>query len=128
MNLRYRSFIGVEELGVNECTIHRAGDGNKRWWNMWFRVVRETDGLEESFVVPVAPLGDYTETGPGGRTWGLRKNGDVWQVAPSINVLDDEGARALLAGHAPTGRSIRHQNVTLEGVSDVGTWTTGAAP
>jgi hypothetical protein len=131
MILRYRSFLPIEELSLNECTIHRASNAGRRWWNLWFFVLRETDGGEEAFVVPVAPGGDYTEDGPGGRTWGLKRPGgpgSLWEVSPSINVLDDEGARALIAGHAPTGKSLWHQNVSIEGVSDADTWTTGAPP
>jgi hypothetical protein len=131
VTLRYRSFVEVEQLALGECTIHRAGDKNgNRWWNLWFYVPRDTDLMPEAFVVPVAPNGAYTEGGPGGRTWGLQRAGDgAWQVSPSINFLNDNDARRAVAGLAPTGGpSLWHHTPRIEGVSDVDTWTTGAAP
>jgi hypothetical protein len=129
--LRYRSFVEVEHLALNECTIHRAGDGgSRRWWNLWFYVLRDTDGGPQAFVVPVAPCGVYSENAPGGRTWGLTKVGDgQWQIFPSINVIVNEvGGHSVVTGHAPTGRSLWHHTPLIEGVSDADTWTTGAAP
>jgi hypothetical protein len=127
MDLHYRSFVNIEDLQLGECTIHRASspDG-KRWWNLWFYVARDTDGQPEAFVVPVMPNGSYTESGPGGRSWGLARTGDsTWQVSPSINVLDDASARAVVAGLAPTGRSLWHQTPGIVDVPSTEAWVSG---
>lgn len=126
----YKPGATVEGLAVNECAVHHASDGaGKRWWNLWLYVARETDGELETFVVPVNPGGGYVEGGPGGKTWGLTKTASgTWQVAPSINVLDDEGARQIQAGEAPTGRSLWHQTPQIVGVPDAEPWANGAAP
>jgi hypothetical protein len=74
MELRYRSHVAIEDLAPGECTVHAARNSAAvRWWNLWFYVPRETDGELEAFVVPVIPNGSYTETGPGGRSWGLAR-------------------------------------------------------
>lgn len=123
MELKYRGHVNVEELQPGECTIHRAKDGPKVWWNLWWYVPRETDGQLEAFVVPVIPGGPYTEAGPGGRSWGLTRSGPGrWQIAPSINVLDDAGARRVVAGFAPTGRSLWHQTPAIVDVPEGESW------
>jgi hypothetical protein len=122
--LQYHQHAQVEDLAVGECVVRHASDGaDKRWWNLWFNVLRETDGQPEVFVVPVAPRQMYTESGPGGRTWGFHPVSEgVWQVLPSINVLDDDGARQVVAGHAPTSPSLWHQTPTVVGVPDDEPW------
>ena len=123
-DLIYKSHSLIEDLQPGECTIHRCGtpDG-KRWWNLWFYVPRETDGVLEDFVVPVNPGGAYTENGLGGKTWGFTKSGaGVWQVSPSINVLDDAGARAVQAGGRPATPSLWHQTPSVVGVPDGEPW------
>lgn len=130
--LKYRSFVAVEELQPNECTIHRATNAEKtrRYWLLWFYVPRETDGVLEAFAVPVAPRGVYTESGPGGRTWGLNWiEGVKWMVSPSINVLDHKDARLVLAGAQPVGKSVWHQTPMIIGVPLDEVWTKpGATP
>jgi hypothetical protein len=104
VNLAYRSKVMVEDLALNECTIHRAVAPTPGvfFWNLWFYVARETDGVPEAFVVPVNPGGSYTENGPGGRTWGFTRTGPTtWQVSPSIDVLNDEDARRATAKAVP---------------------------
>jgi len=121
MDLTYRSMVYVEDLKPNECTIHRAiTAGGTRYWLLWFYVARETDGFLEDFAVPVNPNGSYTEAVPYGKTWGLTKTTEgVWQISPSINVANmsnDAGARQMLVGQQPTGRSLWHQTPRLVGV------------
>ena len=93
--LHYRPSAKVEDLGKDECTMHRASGGpGGRYWHLWLRVARETDGELEDFAVPVIVSGPYAENGPGGRSWGFDRAGvGRWLVSPSINVLNDDGAR-----------------------------------
>jgi len=113
MELHYRSRVLVDDLKPGECTIHSAGEGTgKRWWNLWFYVPRETDGVLEAFVVPINPGGGFDPNGAGGKTWGFTRAGDSrWQVSPSIAVLDDAGARAVTTGAArpPDSKDLWHQ-------------------
>lgn len=130
MNLQYRSKVAVEDSALGECTIHRAATADgKRWWNLWFYVARETDGVPADFVVPVNPSGPFI-MGPGGRTWGLVQTGPgVWQVSPSINVLGDARAHAAFAGEEPApgdAPSLWHQTPTIVGVPDGEVWMSGA--
>lgn len=123
--LHYRSFVDVGDLKLGECTVHRAvdGTGQRRYWNLWFYVARETDGVAEAFCVPVNPGGTYSEVA-GWKTWGLTKTGEgVWQVSPSINVL---GTREPHPGEHPSAGSLWHQTPSIDGVPDADTWTTGA--
>jgi hypothetical protein len=134
--LCYRGNVGVEDLEVGECTIHRAGDSSgARWWLLWFRVNRETDGQPDDFAVPVNPNGGWIELGSGGKTWGLTRidNPDKvgrwqWQISPSINVT---GSRALhpgvheMAGLAPGYESLWHQTPIIVGVPDGEAWQVG---
>ena len=127
MELRYRSRVTVEALAPGECTVHRASvveaGERKLWWNFWWYVPRETDGVLEAFVVPVIPNGSYTETGPGGRSWGLSRAGaGRWQITPSINVFNDGDARRVQAGLAPEGRSHFHQTPALIDVPEGESW------
>jgi|GEM_PF-1955320 len=126
--LHYRSHVLIDDLALDECTVHRATDKKgATWWNLWFHVARETDGEPEVFVVPVAPGGKYVENGPGGRTWGFTNMGHgVWEVSPSINVLNDEDARRAVAGVAPTGASLWHKTPTVVDVPDGEPWADGA--
>ena len=122
----YRSFVDVGDLQVGECTIHHADDGKgARFWHMWFRVNRDSDGQPDTFLVPVIPGGAYTESGPGGRSWGLNRSRTVstgWDISPSINVLD---TGELHPGpHAAP--SLWHQTPTVVEVPDGEAWMTGA--
>lgn len=123
--LSYRSRVAIEDLQVNECTMHRAlNTDGARFWHLWFRVLRETDGQPDDFCVPMHPNGSYIEAGPGGKTWGLVHSGPgTWQVSPSINVLS---TRELHPGqHAES--SLWHQTPVIIGVSDDEPWIVGAA-
>ena len=121
--LQYRSFVMVEDLALNECTVRRTGnDAGTEWWMLWFYVARETDGQPEAFAAPVAPGGTYTENGPGGRTWGLTETAlGTWQIAPSINVLD---TRELHPSPHPTQGSLWHQTPAIVGVPNGEAWMT----
>lgn len=121
VTLRYRSNVCVGDLEVGECTIHRASDSSgKRWWLLWFRVNRETDGQPEDFAAPVNPNGGWIEAGPGGKTWGLNRAGmGVWSISPSINVIN---IRAVHPGEHELP-SLWHQTPDLIGVPD-DAWTT----
>lgn len=120
----------VEDLALNECVIRPATNRDgARWWHLWFYVARETDGVPEAFEVPVSPGGAYTENGPGGRTWGLTMTSPgIWQISPSIKVLNDEDARTYHAGGEPTGKDLWHQTPRLVNVPATEPWATGAAP
>jgi len=133
--LTYRSHALIEDLAVNECTVHRAsGSGSARWWQLWFNVLRDSDGQPEVFCVPVNPGGAYTENGAGGRTWGLSKpqastfehapGTSNWMVSPSINVLNDGDAVDGTHAHP----SLWHQTPELLNVPDDEAWATGGAP
>ena len=128
--LHYRSHGLAEDLLENECTLRRTSGGpGGRHWRLWFNVKRETDSALEVFCVPVIVSGPYTEEGPGGRSWGLNRAGvGRWMVSPSINVLDDEGARQVVAGHAPTSTSLWHQTPLVTEVPEDEGWAKGEAP
>jgi len=123
--LTYRPRALVDDIKLNECTIHRAsGSTAARWWLLWFYVCRDTDKQPEVFCVPVNPRGSYAENGPGGRTWGLSSVAHgVWQVSPSINVL---GSRDAQAG--ASSDSIWHHTPTITGVPDDEPWARGDLP
>jgi hypothetical protein len=107
---------------MDECTIHRAADDSKRWWLLWFRVNRETDGTPFDVAVPINPGGNYIADGPGGKTWGLTiALPNTWQVAPSINVL----ASAVHPGDHPDP-SQWHQTPVIVDVPDGEAWQTGS--
>jgi hypothetical protein len=123
MDLAYRSFVLVEDLRPGECTVHQAKsvDGT-RWWLLWLHVYREDRaGALINLAVPVAPHASYTETGPGGRTWGLAPAGPGrWAVSPSV---DAKGANEFVPGHAQDARrSIWHQTPTLVDVPNGEAW------
>ena len=122
MNLTYRTHSTIEALGVNECTLRRMGLETAWWWELWFNVLRETDGVAEDFAVPVAPGGTAAETPdrPGGHTWGFTQTAPgTWQVSPSINVLD---TRDVHPGPHPTFGSLWHQTPTIVGVPQGEPW------
>ena len=124
--LVYRSHAMIEDLEVGECTMHRASGAEAgRWWQLWFRVQRDTDGQADTFCVPMNPGGPLIAQGPGGRTWGLLKRCiGQWQVTPSINVLASGDAH-----HGPSADgSIWHQTPTIVGVPEDEPWARGAAP
>lgn len=124
--LQYKPHAQIEDLAIGECTVHRAsGSSGARWWLLWFHVLRDSDGQPEVFCVPVAPGGAFTESGAGGRTWGLSAlGGGAWQVSPSVNVLDDRDA--VTGSHSFP--SLWHQTPQIVGVPDSESWATGAAP
>lgn len=126
VTLRYRSNVDVGDLGIGECTIHRAAnDSGARWWLLWFRVNREDNGQAADFAVPINPNGSFIEDGPGGKTWGLTHalgpdgyGESAWQIAPSINVL---GTGALHPG-AHDAPSQWHQTPVIVEVPDGESW------
>lgn len=121
--LRYRSAVDVDALAIGECTIRRVNNASgANWWNLWFCVNRETDGVADYFVVPVLPGGTFTESGPGGKTWGLsRAEAGAWQVSPSINVLNTGEAHPG-AHEAP---SLWHQTPKIVDVPEGESWIAG---
>ena len=121
--LRYRSNVSVDDLQIDECTIHRAGtEAGPRWWLLWFRVNHETDGHPFDIAVPINPNGGFIGDGPGGKTWGLTQSGpDTWQIAPSINVLP---GGEIHEGSA--GASQWHQTPALVDVPLGEAWQIGA--
>jgi hypothetical protein len=122
--LRYQSKRLVDDLAVGECTMHRASNAaGARWWLLWFRVNRETDGQPDDFAVPMNPNGSFIEDGPGGKTWGLTQTTPgVWQVAPSINVIN---TGEVHPGDHPAP-SLWHQTPTIVDVPDGESWISGA--
>lgn len=125
--LRYRGYhAAIEDLALNECTIRPCSSPPAPdWWELWFNVARETDGVPEVFAVAVR-VGSYCEGGPQVRTWGLAKTGPgTWQVSPSINVLDTRDAHP---GPHPTAGSLWHQTPAIVGVPDGEPWAKGEAP
>ena len=134
--LIYKSHALIEDLAVGECTMHRAsGSGAACWWQLWFMVLRETDGQPMRCCVPMNPGGGYIENGPGGKTWGLTMPAvtpydagpgtKTWQVSPSINVLNTGDAQV---GPHPTLPSLWHQTPEIVGVPDAEPWANGVAP
>lgn len=123
--LRYRSFVGVEDLEVGECTMHRCANGSgPEYWHLWCRVLREDNGQPLDFCVPVNVGGAFIESGPGGKTWGLTRAGmDRWQFSPSINVLGDHE----LHPGAHDAPSMWHQTPAVVGVPPSESWITEAA-
>ena len=123
--LRYRSFVEVDELAVGECTIKTCIAGTTRFWHMWAHVLRDS-GEPLTFCVAIAPNIVGPSDGPGGKTWGLCRSGlNRWQIAPSINVLESEQVHP---GLHPTERSIWHQTPALVGVPDLERWQLGGEP
>ena len=134
--LRYKSHALIEDLVVGECTMHRAsGSGAGRWWQLWFRVLRDSDGQPATFCVPMNPGGSYVGKGPGGKTWGLTvpkatpydvaagtKN---WQVYPSIDVKANGEAHP---GNGSRDSSLWHKTPQIVGVPDDEPWARGDAP
>lgn len=121
--LRYRAGAAIEDLQVDECTMHRAAvGGGTPFWHLWFRVLRETDGQPDDFCVPMNPNGPYLEVGPGGKTWGLtRSTPGAWQVSPSINVL---AHREVHPGEH-SAPSLWHQTPMIVGVPGDEPWIGG---
>ena len=74
--LNYKAHQKIEELSLNECTMHRAsGSDAKRWWQLSFSILRDSDGQPEILCVPVNPNGGYTDNGPGGQHLGAHASG-----------------------------------------------------
>lgn len=129
--LYYRSNVCVDDLAIDQCTVHRCGNSaGERWWGLWFRVKREDTGGEATVLVPIAPNGTYDPGGPGGKTWGLTRTTEPdkfdecsWQIAPSVNVL--AGTDDLHAGeHAAPSQW--HQTPLIVEVPDTEAWTRSA--
>ena len=121
--LRYRGGP-IEDLQLDECTMHRAvnPDGT-RYWHLWFRVARKDNGQPDDFCVPMNPNGSFIEAGPGGKTWGLtRSTPGAWQVSPSINVL---ATKEVHPGEHPSP-SLWHQTPMIVGVPEDVPWIAGA--
>jgi hypothetical protein len=121
-SLQYKATVDIDDLAVGECTIRRATiSTGAYYWNLWFCVLRETDGQPDIFVVPVNPNGSFLENGPGGKTWGFAPAVPVpgtWQISPSINVLN---TREVHPGeHAQP--SLWHQTPTIVGVPAGEAW------
>ena len=129
MNLIYRSHARINDLAPGECTIHRAADGPHRWWLLWFYVALDTQpNVFEDFAVPIEPNGFAEVNGAGGRTWGFKKTAEgVWQVSPSINVLDNRRAVGVGSGEV-TGLSIWHHTPSVIGVPDGESWQVSPIP
>jgi hypothetical protein len=128
-DLVYHPGAMVEDLALNECVVRPATNGTARWWHLWFYVARETDGVPEVFEVPVNPTVAGMSTGPGGKTWGLTcSSPGIWQISPSIKVLNDEGARKYVAGGEVTGKDLWHQTPRIVNVPPNEPWANGAAP
>ena len=123
--LRYRSFVEVDELAVGECTVKTCIAGTTRFWHMWARVLG-ISGEPLTFCVPIAPNIVGASDGPGGKTWGICRSGlNRWQIQPSINVLESKDVHP---GAHPTERSIWHQTPALVGVPDLERWQLGGEP
>ena len=121
--LRYRADVLIESLAENECTIRPCALEGKRWWNLWFYVARETDGGLEYFEVPIIARGSFTESGPGGRSWGFNPTAPgTWQVSPSINVLQTDEGRSVHPGPHPTLPSLWHKTPSVSGIPDGEPW------
>ena len=122
--LQYKPHAQIEDLSPGECAIRRCRNNEGvEWWNLWFYVARDNDGVLEDFDVPINPGGSYTESGPGGKTWALTKTGPGrWQVAPSINVLNTENGTEMQTGPHPTLPSLWHKTPAIIGVPDDEPW------
>ena len=117
--LRYRPGASIEDLELGECTIHATYSRGSaaKFWVLWFYVERDDYGRPATCAVPVIVRGGYTESGPGGRSWGFTQtSADIWQVSPSVNVLQDEDAKRVHAGEHPTLLSIWHHTPAVYGV------------
>jgi len=124
VTLTYAAGAGPDELELGLCVIRGARKtGGARWWNLWFRVPRDRDGQPETYAVPVIPGGAYTESGPGGKTWGLTRTGPgAWQVSPSIDVLSDADARRQAAKQPRRDPGDWHHTPAVVGVPDGEPW------
>ena len=122
--LAYKSHSLIEGLSLDECTMHRAsGSNSARWWQLWWRVSRTSDGQPQIFCVPVNPNGPYLPLGPGGKTWGLTKTASgIWQISPSINVL--ASGDATDAANHPRVPSLWHETPAIINVPDAEPWIT----
>ena len=120
--LRYRGYhVDPSELAIGECTIRPAGNEHGTWWHLWAYVLREDNGQPVIIGCPLHVNGGYSESGPGGKTWGFTRSGpNTWQVAPSINVLVHGEVHP---GDHPSP-SMWHQTPAIVDVPDVETWQT----
>lgn len=121
--LRYAGFhVEPEKLALGECTVRGTQGDGAAYWRLWFYVNRDSDGQPDMFGVPLNPNGGYSESGPGGRTWGLtRAEPGTWQVSPSINVLVH---REIHPGEHQD-ESLWHQTPKIIGVPEGEPWIGG---
>jgi hypothetical protein len=125
VDFRYKPGAMAEDLEVGEATVRRASKGGSgpAWWELWLHVERDDHTGDEYVAVAVAPSGGFTETGPGGRTWGMSRSAPgTWAVMPSINVLSDVDATRVHPGPHPSLPSIWHEYATLVGVPEGEPW------
>lgn len=121
--LHYAGTVLIDDLTIGECTVHRAANGDGRWWLLWLRVRRDDTGDPIDVAVPINPGGEYIAEGPGGKTWGLqRSDSGTWQVSPSINVLVDQVHPG--PHDAP---SMWHQTPRIVDVPDDAPWISSSA-
>lgn len=124
--LAYRAGKLPDELAVGECVMRPTRAGSVVYWRLDFCVTRTDNGQPQIAGVPVNIGGDYTQSGPAGKTWGLKKIAEgTWQVSPSINVL---AGGAPHPGEHPTEPSIWHHTPQIVGVPAGERWQSGAAP
>jgi hypothetical protein len=86
--LTYRRDSSPDDLQPGECVIRKTVDTSV--WVLWFCALRDADGQQELFAVPVNPNGPYLEKEEGvrRRTWGLMKqDASTWQISPSIHFV-----------------------------------------
>jgi hypothetical protein len=123
VNLRYRSNVAVDALELGECTVRKTRLAVATWWELWLFVPRDDCDDSEMVAVPVNVNGTFTEKGPGGRTWGLKKLGrGLWQVSPSINVVADAQACKTHPGPHPSLPSVWHHTPALVNVPEGESW------
>lgn len=125
--LQYAGYhIEPEDLKIGECTIRptRTLDGQATYYRLWFYVARNTDGAPEMFGVALIVNGSFTESGPGGRSWGFTRasaGAGAWQISPSINVLGVV-SRETHAGEHPSLGSVWHHTPIVVDVPDGEPW------
>jgi hypothetical protein len=125
--LRYAGYhVEPEDLKVNDCTIRTTtGENGAAYPRLWFYVLSDEGVALEMLGVPLAPNSTYSEGGPGGKTWGFTKTAaGVWQVAPSINVLQHpiHGVIIHPGEHPEIKTSSWHHTPVVVGVPEGEPW------